>query len=156
MSMFCKILHADSNKPVVVETVFLDVCICGSQWQTEYHQFMVFGLWHCCLVGGYWLSVPLSPWLWRPTVHITAGDVRGQFLNILHYHSFWARRGSASSLPHMVTQSCSQPNSSGLKMEAACSSERWYPSTVWRHVTTKKTTVWMLTAAKDLVPCSVI
>jgi hypothetical protein len=31
MSVFCKILHADSNKPVLVETVLLDVYV----WESE-------------------------------------------------------------------------------------------------------------------------
>jgi hypothetical protein len=40
MSVFCKILHADNSKPVVVATFVLDVYV----WESEYNQFVVFGV----------------------------------------------------------------------------------------------------------------
>jgi hypothetical protein len=108
-------------------------------------------------VGGYQCSVPVGPngalSLSLPVVmrdhspYLLAGDVKGQCLNILHYHFLL---GLLSPLHGhlLVTQLCPQPNYFDLKMEASCSLECWYPATVRRHVTTEKTTVKTLTAVR--------
>jgi hypothetical protein len=80
MSIFCEILHANSNKPVVVETVLLDVYV----WESKANRISsVHGLWVVTLLScsciptqcSFWprqSSVPFPLlWLRGTTVHIT-------------------------------------------------------------------------------------